>query len=176
MTNDGTDVDEWRLRVTAYKACIESGEIPSTYERLIKLVMRLRVEFEKQLPAGWSVGNVSPGYLDFTYFPFFSQSLRAQKLRFGVVLNHQRLRFELWLMAQNRPEQVRWWELLKATRWNGSVAQMPRYSVLEVPLTAPDDFLDRDALVEKVYRAAWKETELILAHLDGPETQSRPAG
>lgn len=45
-------------------------------------------------------GNISSGYMDYSYFPFTTTDfLRTHKLRFGAVLNHPQMRFELWLMG-----------------------------------------------------------------------------
>ena len=32
---------------------------------------------------------------------FINEFLRERKLRFGIVLNHEKMKFELWLMGQN---------------------------------------------------------------------------
>lgn len=64
---------------------------------LIQYVGQLKSKF----PKDYKTGNISFGYLDYTYFAFFNQYLRDQKLRFGIVLNHEKLQFELWLMGQN---------------------------------------------------------------------------
>ncbi len=87
--------------VAAYKAQLEIGDIKIAYERLIKFVMTIKARFEESYSDKFSCGNVSPGYMDFTYFPFFDPFLRSEKLRYGIVLNHQQMRFELWLMGQN---------------------------------------------------------------------------
>ena len=84
-----------------YKEQLNYGYIRIAYSALIKYVAELKSKF----PTQYKTGNVSFGYLDYTYFPFFNQYLRNQKLRFGVVLNHEKMRFELWLMGQNADVQ-----------------------------------------------------------------------
>lgn len=89
-------------------------------------------ELKARFPGQYSTGNISLGHLDYTYFPFFNTYLRQHKLRFGIVLNHMEMRFELWLMGQNASVQEKYWELLKNTDWNKDIEAMPLYSVLEV--------------------------------------------
>lgn len=132
--------------VKIYKVQLEKGDIQIAYEHLLKYVMSLKAYFQNTQSDSFSFGNVSPGYMDFTYFPFFNDFLREKKLRFGIVLNHQQMRFELWLMGQNAETQSRYWELLKATKWNKNRTTMPRYSVLEATLVENPNFNDLDSL------------------------------
>ncbi|HIU75796.1 MAG TPA: hypothetical protein IAC62_07935, partial [Candidatus Pelethocola excrementipullorum] len=117
--------------VAIYKAQLAKGDIQIAYERLIKYVMLLKAQFSKVFSGKYQTGNVSPGYMDYTYFPFFDDYLRSNKLRFGIVLNHEKMRFELWLMGQNADVQTEYWDLLKTTEWNKEQIVMPKYSVLE---------------------------------------------
>ena len=151
--------------IAAYKRQLSKGEIQVAYNILLKYVMRLKVHCEKAFPEGYSFGSVSPGYLDFTYFPFFNEYLRKEKLRFGIVLNHSEMRFELWLMGQNSEIQTRHWNLLKASFWNQERTHMPKYSVLEVILADNPDFDDMDTLTAKVTEKAVHISDEILNHL-----------
>lgn len=87
--------------VAIYQDALQQGDIQIAYERLIKAVMALKAHFANTLGDQYSFGNVSPGYMDYTYFPFFNAFLRKKRLRFGIVLNHRQMSFELWLMGQN---------------------------------------------------------------------------
>lgn len=146
-----------------YKAQLKQGTLQHTYRQLVGYVMALRAHFEKH--SGYRVGNVSPGYMDFTYFPFFNDFLRARKLRFGLVLNHGDLRFELWLMGQNAAIQAQYWELLRHTEWNRRQPVMPRYAALETILMETPDFDDLDALTSALEKAAMRQVGLILPHI-----------
>ncbi len=141
--------------VAHYKSQLEDGDIQIAYEQLVRYVMTLKVHCDKAFSNNYSCGNVSPGYMDFTYFPFFDEFLRSENLRFGIVLNHKKVRFELWLMGQNSKVQKEYWNLLKSSRWNKTKQTMPKYSVLEVILIEEPDFNNLDKLTielgEKVY-------------------------
>lgn len=126
--------------ISVYKKHLEAGDIQIAYEALVKYVMSLKAHCENTLSNQYSFGNISPGYMDFTYFPFFDDYLRSKKLRFGIVLNHREMRFELWLMGQNAEIQKKYWELLKSSVWNKHRSVMPKYSVLEVVLIEIPDF------------------------------------
>ncbi|WP_312501949.1 DUF7000 family protein [Lacrimispora sp.] len=147
--------------ITVYKEILEQGDIQIAYESLRKYVMTLKAQFSKKLSDKYSLGNVSPGYMDFTYFPFFDSFLRSRKLRFGIVLNHKDVRFELWLMGQNAEDQRNYWELLKDAKWNKGRSVMPRYSVLEVVLVEAPDFNDLDTLSAEIINRGISVTEEI---------------
>ncbi len=91
-----------------YKEQLRYGYIRTAYLTSTKYVAELKAKF----PTQYKTGNISFGYLDYTYFPVFHQFLRNQKLRFGVVLNHEKMQFEFWLMGQNADVQRAYWELL----------------------------------------------------------------
>lgn len=147
--------------IAVYKGLLEQGDIQIAYENLRKYVMILKAHFSKKFGDRYSFGNVSPGYMDFTYFPFFDEFLRSRKLRFGIVLNHQKMRFELWLMGQNAEDQVNYWELLKNTKWNKDRSVMPRYSVLEAILIEEPDFNNLDILTAEITNHAINIAEEI---------------
>ncbi len=132
--------------VALYREQLEKGEIQKAYEGLVKFLMNLKADMSKTYEDKYSFGNISPGYLDYTYFPFFDNFLRERKLRFGIVLNHQKTRFELWLMGQNSDVQQKYWDILKSTKWNEHQLSMPKYSVLEVILVDNPDFNDLKSL------------------------------
>lgn len=147
--------------IAVYKELLEQGDIQIAYENLRKYVMTLKAHFSKKFADRYSIGNVSPGYMDFTYFPFFDDFLRSKKLRFGIVLNHQKMRFELWLMGQNAEDQANYWELLKNTKWNKDCSVMPRYSVLEAVLIVEPDFNNLDILTAEITNHAINLAEEI---------------
>ena len=104
--------------------------------------------------------------MDFTYFPFFNDALRHKKLRFGIVLNHAEMRFELWLMGQNADVQAAYWAHLKTSVWNHGREKMPRYSVLEVVLVTHPDFEDAEALNAEISGKALRVAEEIIRYLE----------
>ena len=133
-----------------YKEQLEKGDIQQAYMGLLKYTMELKAHFSKEFSDEFSVGNISPGYMDFTYFPFFNEYLRDNKLRFGIVLNHKKIRFELWLMGQNEVIKNKYWDILKKSKWNKDRTMIPRYSVLEVVLIENPNFSNLNFLTQQI--------------------------
>lgn len=149
--------------IEIYKKQLTQGDIRVAYVTLMKYIGELKAQFPEQ----YSTGNISPGYLDYTYFPFFNAYLRKRKLRFGIVLNHLEMRFELWLMGQNASVQKTYWELLRNTDWNRNATVMPRYSVLEVCLEDVIDFDSKDLMTSRIFNNAILLAEEIQNFLKG---------
>lgn len=151
--------------VSIYKGQLVEGNIQVAYKRLINYVMALKASFESTFAGVYSFGNVSPGYMDYTYFPFYDTFLRSEKLRFGIVFNHEEIRFELWLMGQNAGIQKQYWNLLKTSKWNENVLAMPKYSVLEAVLVDQPNFNDLDGLTAEILDGAGILAEEIIGHI-----------
>ncbi len=148
-----------------YRKHIEYEAFRKAYAYLLKYVMRLRSHFSNHQADKFSVGNVSPGYMDFTYFPFFNDFLRARKLRFGIVLNHQAMRFEIWLMGQNASVQKQYWDILRNSQWNVGCLKMPHYSVLESVLIADPDFDNEELLTLQIEKEAIFVVKEVLEYI-----------
>lgn len=148
-----------------YKEQLAKDDIQRAYIALTKYIVELKTKF----PLEYKTGNISFGYLDITYFPFFNDYLREHKLKFGIVLNHSKLQIELWLMGRNASVQNEYWTILKKSKWNEGITQMPIYSVLEICLEDNIDFSNKDTMteciLEKAIRYA-KEIEIYLKNIE----------
>ncbi len=160
--------------IFVYQAQLEQGDIQRAYNYLLRYVMHLKTQLSDSLSARFSFGNVSPGYMDFTYFPFFDEYLRERKLRFGIVLNHRALRFELWLMGQNATVQKAYWNKLKKSSWNAGRTEMPRYSILEAVLLEAPNFKQADLVTTQVKEEALRVSEAITDAIRAIDGQDKP--
>ena len=68
----------------------------------------------------------------------------------GLVLNHSKLQFEVWLLGQTIPIQEKYWGYLKSTKWNKNKTIKPKYSILEVELVVDPDFNDLEMLSKQI--------------------------
>lgn len=141
--------------VNIYHEQLKKGDIQEAYTGLVKYVMKLSTILSKKLP-DFTCGNLFQGYMDYTYFYFSNDFLRKRKLRFGLVLNHPDMRFEIWLLGQNLKIQDQYWQLLKSTKWNGNRTERPQYSIIEVILVDHPNFDDLDALSNQIEKALTK--------------------
>lgn len=147
-----------------YRSELSDRKIQSAYSYLIKYVKKLKVDIEKTRP-DYSFGNVSQGYMDYTYFPITNKYLKSNLLRFGIVFNHVDVRFELWLMGQNASIQKDYLYKLKTSQWNDSNRELTTYSVLEIILVDNPDFSNIDQLTNTIQKKAFKYIEEICIYI-----------
>lgn len=148
--------------IEIYKKQLEIGDIQLAYVALTSYIGELRASFPKE----YKVGNISFGYLDYTYFPFVNDYLKSGKLRFGIVLNHERMQIELWLMGQNAELQGKYWNLLKNSKWNKNLKEMPKYSVLEVVLEDEINLNNKDEMTQIINENALKFAKEIQKYIE----------
>ncbi|RBW62486.1 hypothetical protein DS884_02475 [Tenacibaculum sp. E3R01] len=152
--------------VSIYKEQLEKGHILIAYNELVKFVMKLRTDFIKNLSDQYSFAGILHGYMDYTYFYYSNDFLKSKKLKLGLVLNHVEMRFEVWLLGNTIPNQKKYWELLKATKWNKDKTEMPKYSILETTLVDDPDFNNLNSLSEHIETKMIQVSDEILNYLN----------
>lgn len=83
-----------------------------------------------------------------------------------MVLNHEKMQFELWLMGQNADVQKQYWEILKLSPWNQDRKEMPQYSVLEVILENRIDFNNKETMTQTIITGAMSLASEIQKYLE----------
>ena len=155
--------------IQAYKKQMEIGHIQQAYRGLLEYMMGLRTHFLNEYPDGFLSGSFHPGYMDITYFPFTPRSLARQKLKIAIVLNHEYLRFEIWLAGNNRQIQKKYWEIFKGSDWNKyhiPETVMEGFSIVDHILVEAPDFTELPELTKQVESGAMKFIEDIVAALE----------
>ena len=136
--------------IDIYKEQLKKGDIQEAYIGLVKYVTRLGTALSKNLSEHYSFGSLSQGYMDYTYFYYSNDFLKKRKLRMGLILNHTKMQFEIWLLGQAIPIREKYWEYFKSTKWNKNRTKRPQYSILETVLIANPNFNDLDKLSKQI--------------------------
>lgn len=143
-------MDDLNQYIAIYKAQLAEGNIQKAYAVLVKYMMKLRSVFNNNHADKFKVGNILQGYMDFTYFYFSTDYLAKQKLKFALVLNHQQMRFEVWLLGRTSDIQKKYWNLLQATKWVKDKTEMPKYAVIESVVVEHPDFNHLELLTAQI--------------------------
>jgi hypothetical protein len=136
--------------IDIYKEELEKGDIREAYVGLIKYVTKLRSTLSNNLSESYSFGSLFQGYMDYTYFYYSNDFLKKRKLKMGLVLNHTKMQFEIWLLGQTIPIQEKYWQYFKATKWNKDRTTRPQYSILETVLIERPNFNDLEKLIKQI--------------------------
>ncbi|GGF16179.1 DUF7000 family protein [Flavobacterium limi] len=141
---------DFNYYVDIYKEQLKKGDIQEAYVGLVKYVTRLGTTLSKNLSGHYSFGSLFQGYMDYTYFYYSNDFLKKRKLKMGLVLNHSKMQFEIWLLGQTIPIQEKYWEYFKSTKWNEDKTTRPQYSILETVLIEKPTFNDLDKLSKEI--------------------------
>ncbi|WP_375559984.1 hypothetical protein ACE193_20040 [Bernardetia sp. OM2101] len=160
-----TEMEDLNKYISIYKEHLKKGDILIAYNELVKFVMKLRTDFIKNFSDQYSFAGILHGYMDYTYFYYSNNFLKSKKLKLGLVLNHLEMRFEIWLLGNTIPNQKKYWELLKMTKWNKDKTEMPKYSILETTLVENPDFNNLNVLSEQIETKMIEVSDEILDYL-----------
>lgn len=154
--------------IKTYKAQIAKGDIQVAYRGLMQYMMDLRVHFSKKYPDHYVSGSVYQGYMDFSYFAFIPDVLKQKKLKIAIILNHDPLQFEVWLVGVNKQVQAKYWKLIKTKP--GSKYRMPAntkdfISIIEHTVVETPNFDELDALTAKIEKGVFAFIEDVLTYL-----------
>ncbi|MEO1050605.1 MAG: hypothetical protein AAFX87_08255 [Bacteroidota bacterium] len=148
--------------IQAYQKQLQSGSLQSAYRGLIEFMTNLRIHLEKKHPEDFIGGNPYFGYLDWTYFPFTPKALKAKKLKIVIILDHEQLRFEAWLVGQNKQLQKSYWELLKHKAWNKlPLTNSPKDAIIQEILAERPDFDKQSALISEIEAKVMRFMDMV---------------
>lgn len=60
--------------VYKYKQHLERGDIQKAYEYLMRYIQGLKTQLTNSLSSSYTFGNISPGYMDYAYFPNYNEN------------------------------------------------------------------------------------------------------
>ena len=158
--------------MNTYRKLLKKGDIVKAYRGLMDYFSSLRAFFKKKYPDHSISGSIYQGYMDMTYFAFFSESLKHRKLKVGIVFLHELFRFEVWLFGYNKIIQAKYWNLFKKSDWNkyhipSTIKGVD--SITEFILVDNPDFSDLDELTKRIETGTLKfieDIENFLSNLD----------
>lgn len=139
--------------ISEYKKQLKKGYIQEAYTGLMKYIRDLKSHFNCLYPDRFPSGSIYYGYLDMTYFPLFPESLKHNKLKIAIVLIHNPLRFEVWLVGYNRNVQKKYWNLVNEYKWDKyriPILTKGVDSIIEYTLVDNPDFGDLNDLTKKI--------------------------
>ncbi len=140
-------------KLPSIKEAKSNGEPQLAYHDLINFMKELRAFFAKEYDTTFKLGNIYKGSSDYSYFSLKTEELKKQKLKFVIILNHQRPSFSICLSGQNKSIRKKYWRMFKGSDWQ-------RYPLVESiddslfimdhMLVEHPDFNDRTNLIDEI--------------------------
>lgn len=117
-----------------FKNQLDKGRIQKAYRYIFDLFTDLANEIKNNQNKSISTNSLYHGYLDMTYLPVVTDTLKVNGLKIAIVFNYHLFQFELWLSAVNRKKRNEILEIISKSKWN-------RYKTVE-------DNENTDAIIE----------------------------
>ena len=136
-----------------YKEQIDLGRIQKAYQGLMNFIMDLRNYLLKKYGNDYIIGNISKGYMDYTYFPIVPIRIRHLKLKFAIVFIHQEMRFGISLGGKNRQIQRQYWSIFKGSDFiKYKIPETPdeNFTIMYEILAENPDFSDLIMLTRQI--------------------------
>ena len=127
--------------------------------------MKLRTSFQKSFSSDYKCSGILHGYMDYTYFYYTNDFLKARKLKLALVLHHMDMQFEIWLVGNTIDIQKKYWLLLRDSSWNIEKKEMPKYAILETVIVDTPNFDDLTSLEQYIQKKVHEVSESIIADI-----------
>jgi hypothetical protein len=99
-----------------YATLLKTTNLQKGYQEFIKLFRYLRIELEKEFSSYSFSGNIVENGMDYSYFQFTNEELKAKGLKIVIAFVHSNVSFEVWLSGYNRKCQCDYYEKLKSEK------------------------------------------------------------
>jgi hypothetical protein len=103
--------------MSEFKKLLASGTLQKEYQELVSFMMSLRNHLSQKYAGRFSTSSFYQGYMDMSYFAFTPETLRAIGLKIAIVFVYETFRFEVWLAANNKKVQKKYWNLVRECGW-----------------------------------------------------------
>ena len=137
--------------IEKYRKSLVEQSLPETYKFLLEYMNQLQREFSASFIHSFVTKKVLNGYLDYTYFYFSNDLLKEKQLKLGIIFNHQKISFDLWLMGTTKESQRNYWKVFKDTEWN-TEDNMPTWYIVSVDLVTHPDFENLERLSKTIIK------------------------
>ena len=113
-----------------YQKVVIQGDIQVAYIEIMNYFTKLH----NSIPSMFTVSEITPGFMDFSYFSIHDAFLYDRYLKFIIALDHRTLGIELWLVSQNEKGKHAYSVLLADSEWYDKIIHNPAFGMIEVPI------------------------------------------
>ncbi|WP_277047090.1 hypothetical protein [Solobacterium moorei] len=113
-----------------YQKVVNQGDLQVAYIEIMNYFTKLH----NSIPAMFTVSEITPGFMDYSYFSIHDAFLYDRYLKFIIALDHRTLGIELWLVSQNEKVKHTYSILLADSEWHDKIMHNPAFGMIEVPI------------------------------------------
>lgn len=123
------------------------------YYQLITHMKELRKFFYEKLGTRFKLGEIYKGSDKYSYFSIMPQAIKKKKLKYVIILNHEKQSFNICLSGQNKGVRKKYWELLKSSdcdKYHLVKSIDDSLSIVEHTMIAEADFNNKSFLFDNI--------------------------
>ena len=113
-----------------YQKVVNQGDLQVAYIEIMNYFTKLH----NSIPSMFTVSEITPGFMDYSYFSIHDAFLYDRYLKFIIALNHHTLGIELWLVSQNEKVKHAYNVLLADSEWHDKFLHNPTFGMIEVSI------------------------------------------
>lgn len=93
-----------------YKKLLQTTNLQKGYQEFLKFFRTLRTYLQKELPEYSFTGTIVENNMDYSYFQFSNDALKAKGLKIVIAFIHSEFTYQIWLSGLNREIQCKYYK------------------------------------------------------------------
>jgi hypothetical protein len=150
---NGYDVENYIELMNDLKDQLSKGRIQKAYRYIFDIFSDLGNEIKNSQNKVISTTSLYHGYLDMTYLPVTTETLKNNGLKIAIVFNYSLFQFEIWLSAVNRKKRIEVIEIISQSKWNKyKTVQNDENTdaIIEITIKGINEFSNKNRIVSLI--------------------------
>jgi hypothetical protein len=136
-----------------FKDQLSKGRIQKAYRYIFDIFSELGNEIKNSQNKVISTTSLYHGYLDMTYLPVTTETLKRNGLKIAIVFNYSLFQFEIWLSAVNRKKRNEVLEVItqsKGIKYKAVQNNENTDAIIEIRIKGINEFNNKSRIVSLI--------------------------
>lgn len=132
---------------------LSKGKIQKAYRYIFDIFSDLGNEIKNSQNKVISITSLYHGYLDMTYLPVTTETLKKNGLKIAIVFNYSLFQFEIWLSAVNRKKRNDVLEVISQSKWQKYKTVQNNENtdaIIEIQIKGINEFNNKNRIVSLI--------------------------
>ncbi len=155
MQVNGDGMENYNELMNDLKEQLGKGRIQKAYRHIFDIFSDLGNEIKKSQNKVISTTSLYHGYLDMTYLPVTTETLKSNRLKIAIVFNYSLFQFELWLSAVNRKKRNEVLEAISQSKWQKYKTVQNNENtdaIIEIKIKGFNEFNNKNRIVSLIIK------------------------
>ncbi len=132
---------------------LSKGVLQKAYRYIFDIFSELGKEIKQNQNKAIIINSLYHGYLDMTYLPVTTESLKENGLKIAIVFNYSAFRFEIWLSTVNRNKRKEVIKKITQSKWKKYKTvenDLNTDAIIELIINGVDEFGNKNRIVSLI--------------------------